>query len=154
MICTLCYKQIILICDYQVDEAMWLTEKAVQKAKSEWKEAHALMEELVFMPQFLTFKAWVWAAATVSKLMPFWYLDQCCNRLISANLLESMLNIDSFFVFLVHQIPFHAHYLSYFIAILVVMSKSELTVTLLLYHLIILNSQKPDIFSDIAYTMG
>lgn len=46
---------------------MWVTEKAVQKAKSEWKEAHALMEELMFKPQFLTFKAWVWAAATISS---------------------------------------------------------------------------------------
>lgn len=54
--------------DYQVDEAMWVTEKAMLKAKSEWKEAHALMEDLMFKPQFLTFKAWVWAAATVSCL--------------------------------------------------------------------------------------
>ncbi|XP_045832426.1 protein SET DOMAIN GROUP 40 isoform X1 [Trifolium pratense] len=52
---------------YQVDEAMWVTEKAVQKAKSEWKEALALMEDLMFKPQLLTFKAWVWAAATISS---------------------------------------------------------------------------------------
>jgi len=62
-----------------VDEAMWVTEKAVQKAKSEWKEAHTLMEELMFKPQFLTFKAWVWAAATVrnlsSLLFLFWFND-------------------------------------------------------------------------------
>ncbi|CAJ2652947.1 unnamed protein product [Trifolium pratense] len=51
----------------QVDEAMWVTEKAVQKAKSEWKEALALMEDLMFKPQLLTFKAWVWAAATISS---------------------------------------------------------------------------------------
>ncbi|GAU32040.1 hypothetical protein TSUD_213950 [Trifolium subterraneum] len=51
----------------QVDEAMWVTEKAVQKAKSEWKEALALMEDLIFKPQLLTFKAWVWAAATISS---------------------------------------------------------------------------------------
>ncbi|KAG5052888.1 hypothetical protein JHK87_005086 [Glycine soja] len=51
----------------QVDEAMWVTEKAMLKAKSEWKEAHALMEDLMFKPQFLTFKAWVWAAATISS---------------------------------------------------------------------------------------
>jgi len=51
-----------------VDEAVWVTEKAILKAKSEWKEAHALMEDLMFRPQFLTFKAWVWAAATVSQL--------------------------------------------------------------------------------------
>nr|XP_027187705.1 protein SET DOMAIN GROUP 40 isoform X2 [Cicer arietinum] len=51
----------------QVDEAIWITEKAVLKAKSEWKEAHALMEDLMFKPQLLTFKAWVWAAATISS---------------------------------------------------------------------------------------
>ncbi|XP_061347568.1 protein SET DOMAIN GROUP 40 [Gastrolobium bilobum] len=51
----------------QVDEAMWVTEKAVLKAKSEWKEAHTLMEDLKFKPQFLTLKAWVWAAATISS---------------------------------------------------------------------------------------
>ncbi|CAL5189936.1 unnamed protein product [Lathyrus oleraceus] len=51
----------------QVDEAMWVTEKAIQKAKSEWKEAHALMEDLMFKPQLLTFKAWVWAASTISS---------------------------------------------------------------------------------------
>lgn len=48
---------------------MWVTEKAVQKAKSEWKEAHALMEDLMCKPQLLTFKAWVWAAATVRNLV-------------------------------------------------------------------------------------
>ncbi|KAK7385653.1 hypothetical protein VNO78_31416 [Psophocarpus tetragonolobus] len=51
----------------QVDEAIWGTEKATLKAKSEWKEAHALMEDLMFKPQFLKFKAWVWAAATISS---------------------------------------------------------------------------------------
>ncbi|KAG5081187.1 hypothetical protein JHK86_005252 [Glycine max] len=53
----------------QVDEAMWVTEKAMLKAKSEWKEAHALMEDLMFKPQFLTFKAWVWAAATTTLIL-------------------------------------------------------------------------------------
>lgn len=47
---------------------MWVTEKAILKAKSEWKEALALMEDLMFRPQFLTLKAWLWAAATVSQL--------------------------------------------------------------------------------------
>ncbi|XP_029130364.1 protein SET DOMAIN GROUP 40 isoform X3 [Cajanus cajan] len=51
----------------QVDEAIWVTEKATVKARSEWKEAHALMEDLMFKPQFLTFKAWIWAAATISS---------------------------------------------------------------------------------------
>ncbi|XP_020234127.1 protein SET DOMAIN GROUP 40 isoform X2 [Cajanus cajan] len=52
---------------YDVDEAIWVTEKATVKARSEWKEAHALMEDLMFKPQFLTFKAWIWAAATISS---------------------------------------------------------------------------------------
>lgn len=51
-----------------MDEAVWVTEKAVLKAKSEWKEARALMEELELKTQLLTFKAWVWAAATVRNL--------------------------------------------------------------------------------------
>ncbi|KAK7300619.1 hypothetical protein RJT34_11467 [Clitoria ternatea] len=51
----------------QVDEALWVTEKAILKSKSEWKEAHTLMEDLMFRPQLLTFKAWVWAAATISS---------------------------------------------------------------------------------------
>lgn len=46
---------------------MWVTEKAILKAKSEWKEALALMEDLMFRPQFLTLKAWLWAAATISS---------------------------------------------------------------------------------------
>ncbi|MED6176231.1 hypothetical protein PIB30_086172 [Stylosanthes scabra] len=51
----------------QVDEAIWVTEIAVQKTKSEWKQARALMEDLKFKPQLLTFKAWVWASATISS---------------------------------------------------------------------------------------
>ncbi|MED6204214.1 hypothetical protein PIB30_006970 [Stylosanthes scabra] len=51
----------------QVDEAIWVTEKSVLKTKSEWKQARALMEDLKFKPQLLTFKAWVWASATVSS---------------------------------------------------------------------------------------
>ncbi|KAK4274979.1 hypothetical protein QN277_018130 [Acacia crassicarpa] len=51
----------------QVDEARWVTEKAVLKAKSEWKEANALMEEIKLKSQLLTFKAWLWATATISS---------------------------------------------------------------------------------------
>lgn len=54
---------------------MWVTEKAVQKAKSEWKEAHALMEDLMFKPHLLTFKAWVWAASTVRFFIFFCLVD-------------------------------------------------------------------------------
>jgi hypothetical protein len=65
LVCTYVINNSSWFCGYQVDEAMWVTEKAVQKAKSEWKEALALMEDLMFKPQLLSFKAWVWAAATV-----------------------------------------------------------------------------------------
>ncbi|XP_020963041.1 protein SET DOMAIN GROUP 40-like isoform X2 [Arachis ipaensis] len=51
----------------QVDEAIWVTEKAVLKTKSDWQQAHALMEDLKFKPRLLTFKAWVWASATISS---------------------------------------------------------------------------------------
>ncbi|KAI9118085.1 hypothetical protein K1719_010417 [Acacia pycnantha] len=51
----------------QVDDALWVTEKAVLKAKSEWKEANALMEEIKLKSQLLTFKAWLWATATISS---------------------------------------------------------------------------------------
>ncbi|KAK4837822.1 hypothetical protein QYF36_008707 [Acer negundo] len=51
----------------QVDDAIWAAEKAVSKAESERKEAKILMEELKLKPQLVSFKAWVWASATVSS---------------------------------------------------------------------------------------
>ncbi|KAK1578479.1 hypothetical protein Q3G72_030550 [Acer saccharum] len=51
----------------QVDDAIWAAEKAVSKAESEWKEAKILMEELKLKPQLVSFKAWIWASATVSS---------------------------------------------------------------------------------------
>ncbi|XP_054819976.1 protein SET DOMAIN GROUP 40 isoform X2 [Prosopis cineraria] len=51
----------------QVDEARWVAEKAILKAKSEWKEANALMEEIKLKSQLLTFNAWLWATATISS---------------------------------------------------------------------------------------
>ncbi|KAI4299665.1 hypothetical protein L6164_033100 [Bauhinia variegata] len=51
----------------QLDEARWVTEAAVLKAKSEWKGANGLMQELNLKPKLLTFKAWLWAAATISS---------------------------------------------------------------------------------------
>ncbi|XP_038686972.1 protein SET DOMAIN GROUP 40 [Tripterygium wilfordii] len=52
---------------FQVDDAIWATETAVAKARLEWKEASALMEELKLKPQLLTFRAWLWASATISS---------------------------------------------------------------------------------------
>ena len=51
-----------------MDEAQWTVERAVFKANSEWKEATALMEELKLKPQLITFKAWLWATATVRNM--------------------------------------------------------------------------------------
>lgn len=49
-----------------MDDAIWAAEKAVSKAELEWKNAIALMEELRLKPQLVTFRAWLWASATVS----------------------------------------------------------------------------------------
>ncbi|CAL2244510.1 unnamed protein product [Prunus armeniaca] len=51
----------------QVDDAIWAAEKATLKAEYEWKEANALMKQLKLKPQLLTFKAWLWATATISS---------------------------------------------------------------------------------------
>lgn len=48
-----------------MDDAIWTAEKAVSKAKSEWKEANSLMDALKLKPQLLTFRVWIWASATV-----------------------------------------------------------------------------------------
>lgn len=53
-----------------MDDAIWAAEKATLKAKFEWKETNALMKQLELKPQLLTFKAWLWAYATVSILFP------------------------------------------------------------------------------------
>lgn len=52
---------------FQVDDAIWAAKKARWKAEAEWKEAHALMEELKFKPRLLTFNSWLWASATISS---------------------------------------------------------------------------------------
>ncbi|KAJ6792180.1 protein SET DOMAIN GROUP 40 [Iris pallida] len=51
----------------QVEDAIWVSEKAVQKSKSDWKMAIVLMQEMELKPQLLTFKAWLWASATLSS---------------------------------------------------------------------------------------
>lgn len=50
-----------------MDDAIWTAERAVEKDKMDWREATALMGELNLKPQLMTFKAWLWASATVSS---------------------------------------------------------------------------------------
>lgn len=52
---------------FQVADAIWAAEKAISKARSEWKEANQLMKEINLKPQLLTFRAWLWAASTISS---------------------------------------------------------------------------------------
>ncbi|KAL5570934.1 hypothetical protein UlMin_020531 [Ulmus minor] len=51
----------------QVDDAIWATEKAISNAESEWKTATSLMEELNIKSRLRTFRAWLWASATISS---------------------------------------------------------------------------------------
>ena len=48
-----------------MDDAIWAAEKAAGKAKLEWQEASVVMAELKLKPALQTFKAWLWASATV-----------------------------------------------------------------------------------------
>ncbi|KAL5721657.1 [histone H3]-lysine(4) N-trimethyltransferase [Ranunculus cassubicifolius] len=51
----------------QVDDAIWVTERVVSKAKSDWEQAVPVMKELNFRAQLMSFKWWLWALATVSS---------------------------------------------------------------------------------------
>ncbi|KAL4577835.1 hypothetical protein LXL04_013949 [Taraxacum kok-saghyz] len=51
----------------QLDDAIWAAEKALEKTKTEWKNATPVMEELMFKPHYLSFKAWIWASASISS---------------------------------------------------------------------------------------
>ncbi|GAB4855299.1 hypothetical protein Ancab_023918 [Ancistrocladus abbreviatus] len=51
----------------QVDDAIWIAEKAISKEKLHWRESIALMEELSLKPQLKTFGAWLWASAIISS---------------------------------------------------------------------------------------
>ncbi|XP_071722759.1 protein SET DOMAIN GROUP 40 [Rutidosis leptorrhynchoides] len=66
------YDVLATFCDFekeafQVDDAIWATEKAVAKAESEWKESKALLDELQLKPQLRTIRAWLWAFGTISS---------------------------------------------------------------------------------------
>ncbi|KAK8954034.1 Protein SET DOMAIN GROUP 40 [Platanthera zijinensis] len=51
----------------QVEDAIWVSEKAVVKARSEWKEGLLVMQEMELKPQLLSFRSWLWASSTVSS---------------------------------------------------------------------------------------
>ncbi|CAI0442234.1 unnamed protein product [Linum tenue] len=51
----------------QVDDAVWTAEKAILKAKMEWRQAKLVMEQLQFKPKFRSFGAWTWVCATISS---------------------------------------------------------------------------------------
>lgn len=60
--------------DYQVDDAIWVAQKAVSAIRSEWEEATPLMRELDFKPKLLMFKTWLWAFATVYNYFEIYLL--------------------------------------------------------------------------------
>lgn len=50
-----------------VDDAIWVTEKVRSTAEFDWKGASPLLEQLELKPQFVNFKAWLWASETISS---------------------------------------------------------------------------------------
>lgn len=50
-----------------MDDAIWITEKVISKAESDWMEAMPLLEQLQLKPQLVNFRAWLWASATISS---------------------------------------------------------------------------------------
>ncbi|CAN6168034.1 unnamed protein product [Urochloa humidicola] len=51
----------------QVDDAIWVAQKANSAIKSDWEDAIPLMKKLEFKPKLLMFNSWLWAFATVSS---------------------------------------------------------------------------------------
>ncbi|XP_004145844.1 protein SET DOMAIN GROUP 40 isoform X4 [Cucumis sativus] len=51
----------------QVDYAIWATEKAALKSRTDWRGVEGLMQESNIKSQLQTFKAWLWASATISS---------------------------------------------------------------------------------------
>ncbi|KAL6639219.1 hypothetical protein ACP70R_022949 [Stipagrostis hirtigluma subsp. patula] len=51
----------------QVDDAIWVAQKAIRAIKADWEEAAPLMKGLEFKSKLLMFKSWLWAFATVSS---------------------------------------------------------------------------------------
>ncbi|KAK1322440.1 Protein SET DOMAIN GROUP 40 [Acorus calamus] len=50
----------------QVDDAIWASEKAISKVRADWKDVVLIMQEIGLKPQLRSFKAWLWASATIS----------------------------------------------------------------------------------------
>lgn len=61
------YKLCNVSSNWQLDDATWAAQKALEKAKMEWKSATTIMEELMFKPHYMSFKAWIWASASISS---------------------------------------------------------------------------------------
>ncbi|KAI3794401.1 hypothetical protein L1987_37032 [Smallanthus sonchifolius] len=51
----------------QLEDAIWAAERALERTKMEWKSATVVMEELMFKPHYMSFKAWIWASASISS---------------------------------------------------------------------------------------
>ncbi|XP_020575093.1 protein SET DOMAIN GROUP 40 isoform X1 [Phalaenopsis equestris] len=51
----------------QVEDAIWVSEKAVVRARSDWKESLVVMQEMKLKLKFLSFRSWLWASATISS---------------------------------------------------------------------------------------
>ncbi|TVU39347.1 hypothetical protein EJB05_12760, partial [Eragrostis curvula] len=51
----------------QVDDAIWVAQKAIRSIRSDWEQATPLMKELEFKPKLVMFKSWLWAFAMVSS---------------------------------------------------------------------------------------
>ncbi|XP_062188109.1 protein SET DOMAIN GROUP 40-like [Phragmites australis] len=51
----------------QIDNAIWVAQKAIRAIILDWEEATPLMKELEFKPKLLILKSWLWAFATVSS---------------------------------------------------------------------------------------
>ncbi|KAH7653573.1 Histone-lysine N-methyltransferase protein [Dioscorea alata] len=51
----------------QIEDAKWVSDKAVSNARSEWKEAVLVMQEIDLKSQLRSFRSWLWASATISS---------------------------------------------------------------------------------------
>ncbi|GKA57228.1 hypothetical protein Tco_0756416 [Tanacetum coccineum] len=60
----------------KLDDAIWAAEKALEKAKMEWESAKIVMEELMFKPHYMSFKAWIWASASLG--VTIYHLSHNC----------------------------------------------------------------------------
>ncbi|KAL3680805.1 hypothetical protein R1sor_023761 [Riccia sorocarpa] len=52
----------------QVDEARWVAEQAVEKARMDWEDAKSFMGDINLRRRFRSFRAWLWASGTVTQI--------------------------------------------------------------------------------------